>query len=192
MPEFQKNLIVAGWLSLAMAAFLFFCGHAGAAAENLRPETSASPETLNQAARSGPVPVHLYFGSTDGAYLISETRAIGHPDDPIRMARAILNALIGGPRGDLVRTIPASTPLRGIFIATDNVCFVDFGSAIRDHHPGGCRGEMLTVYSIVNSLIINIPSIKRVKLLIDGNDTDSLAGHLNTQNPIPANMLIIR
>ena len=51
---------------------------------------------------------------------------------------------------------------------------------------------MLTVYSIVNSLIINIPSIKQVKLLIDGSDIDTLAGHLDVQNPIPANMLIIR
>jgi hypothetical protein len=108
------------------------------------------------------------------------------------MARAILEALISGPRGDLVRTIPAATRLRAIFLAADNVCFVDFGSAIRDNHPGGCRGEMLTVYSIVNSLIINIPSIERVKLLIDGHDIDTLAGHLNTQDPIPANMLIIR
>ena len=51
---------------------------------------------------------------------------------------------------------------------------------------------MLTVYSIVNSLIINIPSIKQVKLLIEGNDIESIAGHMSMQNPIPANMLIIR
>ena len=111
---------------------------------------------------------------------------------PVRMAGAILESLINGPRSDLTPTIPAETELRAIFIATDNICVVDLSPAIRDSHPGGCRGEMLTVYSIVNSLIINIPSIKQVKLLIDGSDIDTLAGHLNVQNPIPANMLIIR
>ena len=108
------------------------------------------------------------------------------------MARAILGALINGPRTNLVRTIPAVTDVRAIFISTDHTCVVDFESTIRDHHPGGCRGEMLTVYSIVNSLIINIPSIKQVKLLIEGSDVDTLAGHLDMQDPVPANMLIIR
>jgi hypothetical protein len=191
VQKFQKILIAAGRLSLALAVCLFFCGHAGAAG-GIPSETSTGPEPLDPAGRVGPVPVHLYFGSPDGPYLISETRGIDPPDNPLRMARAILEALISGPRGDLVRTIPAATRLRAIFLAADNVCFVDFGSAIRDNHPGGCRGEMLTVYSIVNSLIINIPSIERVKLLIDGHDIDTLAGHLNTQDPIPANMLIIR
>jgi hypothetical protein len=189
VQKYQKNLIAAGRLSLAVAVCLFFYGHAGAAGGELPSEMSGSPAPAD---RSGPIPVHLYFGSPDGPYLISEIRGIDTPADPLRTARAILEALISGPRGDLVRTIPAATRLRAVFLATENVCFVDFGSAIRDNHPGGCRGEMLTVYSIVNSLIINIPSIKRVKLLIDGNDIDTLAGHLNTQNPIPANMLIIR
>jgi hypothetical protein len=149
-------------------------------------------EPVVKTNRSGPVPVHLYFGSPDGLYLISETRIIGNPDDPVQMARAILEALINGPRSDLTRTLPAAAQVRAIFITTDNMCVVDFGPAVRDNHPGGCRGEMLTVYSIVNTLIINIPSIKQVKLLIDGSDIETLAGHLNMQHPIPANMLIIR
>jgi hypothetical protein len=190
--KYRKNSVSAGRLSLAVAVCLFFCGQAGAAGGGLPSEIPSDPEPLAPDGRSGPIPVHLYFGSPDGAYLISEIRGIDTPADPLRTARAILEALISGPRGDLARTIPAATRLRAIFLATENVCFVDFGSAIRDNHPGGCRGEILTVYSVVNSLIINIPSIKRVKLLIDGNDIDTLAGHLNTQNPIPANMLIIR
>ena len=186
MQKVQRDSVAVGWLVLAMTVCFLSGGYAGAAGHDQQ------SEPVVKTTWSGPVPVHLYFGSADGPYLISETRIIGNPDDPVQMARAILEALVNGPRTNLTRTIPAAAQVRAIFIATDNICVVDFDTAIRDNHPGGCRGEMLTVYSIVNSLIINIPSIKQVKLLIDGSDIDTLAGHLNMQNPIPANMLIIR
>lgn len=192
MQKVQSDSITAGWLFLAMTVCFLLSGNAGAARQDPQSEPPISSEQVVQTSRSGPVPVHLYFGSPEGPYLISETRIIGHPDDPVRMASAIIESLINGPRSNLIRTIPAGTELRAIFIATDSICVVDFSPAIRDSHPGGSRGEMLTVYSIVNSLIINIPSIKQVKLLMDGSDIDTLAGHLNVQNPIPANMLIIR
>ena len=192
MQKVQTDSVSAGWLALALSICMLLGGYATAIGEDQQPEPPTGSEPVVQTTRSGQVPVHLYFGSPDGPYLISETRIIGNPDDPLRMARSILRALINGPRSNLIRTIPAATELRAIFISADNTCVVDFESAIRDNHPGGCRGEMLTVYSIVNSLIINIPSIKEVKLLIEGNDIDTLAGHLSMQSPVPANMLIIR
>lgn len=158
-----------------------------------QPTDQASRSTpVAESTQPGPVPVHLYFGSPNGSYLISETRIMSTTEDPVQLARSILEALISGPRSELTRTVPAASRLRAIFVTTDNICIADFSSDIREQHPGGCGGEMLTVYSIVNSLIMNIPSIKQVKLLIEGNDIESVAGHMSLQNPIPANMLIIR
>lgn len=179
------------FLLTAVACLLFV--EPGGAVEIGRPAAPSSRTRPDgDPSRVGPVPVHLYFGSPGGSHLISETRIISNTDDPVQVARSILEALISGPRNDLTRTVPAAAQLRAIFITTENVCIVDFSPDIRDRHPGGCNGEMLTVYSIVNSLIMNIPSIKQVKFLIDGNDIESLSGHMSMQNSIPANMLIIR
>ena len=52
--------------------------------------------------------------------------------------------------------------------------------------------ELLTIYSIVNSLILNVPNIKAVKILINGNEAKTLAGHIDLQTAIKANMLLIR
>ena len=192
MGKMRTEVTSARIILLAVAACLLLIG-SGGAVETGRPADPASRARPDgEPSRVGPVPVHLYFGSPNGSYLISETRIISNTDDPVQSARSILEALIGGPRNDLTRTVPAASQLRAIFITTDNVCIVDFSPDLRDRHPGGCSGEMLTVYSIVNSLIMNIPSIKQVKLLIDGNDIESLSGHMSMQNPIPANMLIIR
>ncbi len=114
------------------------------------------------------------------------------PADQTEFGRAIVEALIRGPQSGLNRTISEGTELRAIYIALDNVCYVDFSEAIRKKHPGGSNSEMLTVYSVVNSLILNISEIKRVKILIDGGESPTLAGHITLQQPFKAQMLIIR
>jgi hypothetical protein len=51
---------------------------------------------------------------------------------------------------------------------------------------------LLTIFSVVNSLILNVSEIDRVKILIDGSETSTLAGHINLQVPFKAHMLLIR
>jgi hypothetical protein len=63
---------------------------------------------------------------------------------------------------------------------------------IKEKHPGGSRSELMTIYTIVNSLILNIPEIDAVKILIEGCESMTLAGHIDTRFPFKANMLLIR
>jgi spore germination protein GerM len=136
--------------------------------------------------------VHLYFIAKSNYFLMSERRAVIHPDGTVNFARAIIEALIKGPQEGLLRTIPSGTKLKAVFVTPDGVCYVDLSEEIRHNHPGGSNTELLTVYSIVNSLILNVPEIRRVKLLIDGSEVLTLAGHINLQFPVKANMLLIR
>ena len=114
------------------------------------------------------------------------------PHDPVAFGRAIVEALIKGPQKGLVRTIPVGTGLSAIFIDSEKVCYIDLSAAVKEHHPGGSNSEMLTIYSIVNSLILNVSEIKQVKVLIDGNEAPTLAGHISLQDPFRAHMLLIR
>lgn len=135
---------------------------------------------------------HLYFADKDSLFLIAERRVLRHPEGPTNFSRKIVEALINGPSGGYTRTIPQDTILRAVYITEDGICYVDVSAEIKENHPGGVQSELLTLYSLVNSLILNIPEIKAVKILIDGNESMTLAGHIDVQDPIKANMLLIR
>ena len=142
--------------------------------------------------QSTKIQTHLYFADRHNSFLRSEQRVMQRPDDPIVFGRAIIEALIGGPQKGLVRTIPIGTALNAIYIDPENVCYVDLSEAVKTNHPGGSNSELLTIYSVVNSLILNVSEIKRVKILIGGYEAPTLAGHINLQNPFKAHMLLIR
>src|SRR5205085_914653 len=55
----------------------------------------------------------------------------------------------------------------------------------------GSHDELLSVYSIVNSLTVNFPAIKRVQILVDDRPADTLAGHVDLSRPLPADMTLL-
>ncbi|MFO7665767.1 MAG: GerMN domain-containing protein [Desulfobacterales bacterium] len=136
--------------------------------------------------------VSLYFADANNAFLESEQRSISRPADPAEFGRVIIEFLIKGSEGGLGRTIPGEASLKSFYISKDGTAFADFTAEIRDRHPGGSSSELLTVYSIVNSLIMNIPEIKRVKILIEGRESATLVGHMDLRSPFKANSLLVR
>ena len=135
---------------------------------------------------------HLYFMDKNNQFLIAEERILSQTGDPVRFGQAIVKALFKGPGQELAPTIPQNTTLRALFITEEGTCYVDLSVDIQENHPGGVATELLTVYSIVNSLILNIAEIEAVKILIEGQESLTLAGHIDLQQPFEANMLLIR
>jgi spore germination protein GerM len=181
--------------------FLILAIIAGAAALGILRLRSANPPVGKQAGdfqrqmrmnSAQTTPVHLYFSDKDNEYLIAEERTLKHPDNPAFFARSIVEALIKGPQRGLVRTIPAETAIRAIYVTQEGICYVDLTASIADHHPGGIKSELLTIYSIVDSLVLNVPEVEAVKILVNGNESATLAGHIDLQVPVKANMLLIR
>jgi len=136
--------------------------------------------------------VNLYFADEQNVYLRSEQRSVPRPPDPAEFGRVIIESLIKGPKGALVRTIPEEASLKAFYVTKDGFAYADFNAAIRDKHPGGSSSELMTIYSIVNSLVMNIPEITTVKILIDGQESMTLAGHMNLRFPFKANTALVR
>lgn len=153
-----------------------------------------------QAMPKTPVPkadVILYFASKNGGFLVAQggyerDKMLSNPANPVMFAKNIIQALISGPRNRLMRTLPQETKLRALYVTDDGTAYTDFSVAIKDNHPGGVLAELITIYSIVNSLVLNITGIDRVKFLIEGREALTLAGHIDLQNPFTAEMLLIR
>jgi spore germination protein GerM len=136
--------------------------------------------------------VHLYFSDKDNLFLKAEARDLFHSDNSTEFGKTIVEALIEGPKNELMRTIPENTALKAFYITPNGTAYIDLSDTIRDAHPGGVRSELFTIYSMVNSLILNIPEIDAVKILISGKEAMTLDGHIDVRFPFKANMLLIR
>lgn len=136
--------------------------------------------------------VNLYFTDKDGLFLTAESRTVPRVEDPAIQGRHIIEALIKGPAKGSARTVPEATALRAIYVTENGRAYVDLKDGIMDHHPGGSKSELMSIYSIVNSLVLNVQAIRSVKILVDGREAMSLAGHVDLRFPFKANMLMVR
>jgi hypothetical protein len=136
--------------------------------------------------------VKIFFppGSGDKV-LATEKRTIFKSGEVTNRARQILKLVLDGPMGsDLQPSVPKDTKLQEVFLSNDGVLYVDFSSALSLNHPGGMVNEQATIYSIVDSLLFNLPEIHQVKILIGGNETETLAGHCLLLLPLDMDLSI--
>lgn len=153
------------------------------------PDAAAAPPPPAQTAPAVPrIKATLYFGSEDGQHLVASEREVALGEGVVAQARSILEAqLAAEPPAPLVSTIPKDTKLRGVFVSERNEVFVDLEPSIRANHPGGSFQEILTVYTIVNALLTNLPTLQEVQILIGGQEVDTLAGHVDLRRPLRKN-----
>lgn len=136
--------------------------------------------------------IHLYFGDHQGRFLKTEQRIVEQPADEVAFGRRILEALLEGPKQRTSRTLPPDADLRAFYIVSEGTAYVDFEAGSFDNHPGGVETELLSIYSIVNTLVLNVEKIRSVKLLIGGQEAATLAGHVDLSHPLKADMLWVR
>lgn len=129
--------------------------------------------------------VTLYFSEEEGEYLVGEKREIPKKESVEEEAKEAIIELIRGPRGELIPTLPSQTELLGLQLDQRGLARVNFNRALTKNHPGGSSAEMMTVYSVVNSLTFNFPNIKRVQFLVEGKQVETIAGHLSLRQSVP-------
>ena len=136
--------------------------------------------------------IFLYFGDGQGKYLKAESRVVDQPADAVAFCRRILTALFAGPRQGGIAVLPQGVEIRALHIMGDGVAFVDFESEAFESHPGGVESELLSIYSIVNTLVLNVDGVRSVKFLIGGKEVATLAGHVDLSHPFEADILRVR
>ncbi len=185
-----------------MAAVVFAIGLMTALSRLLsRPApdaVTADPAVTPPAAAAASAPAvpkikaTLFFASEDGLRLVPAEREVPLAEGAVAQARAILEAQLSAePQAPLASTIPKGATLRGIFVSDRNEVFVDLDPAIRTAHPGGTLQELMTVYTIVNAVLTNLPDLQEVQILIGGQEADTLAGHVDLRRPLRKNEALI-
>jgi spore germination protein GerM len=135
---------------------------------------------------------HLYFTNQDGQSLKAEERSLVRYDNAVEHATSIVNALIEGPRGELLPTLPAGTRVLSLYVTEDRIAFVDFDRTIREKHPRSTLSELFTVFSVVNSITLNVSEVEATKILIEGREVKTLAGHIDIRFPLRPDILMIK
>jgi len=128
--------------------------------------------------------ITLYFLSEDDNYLHAEKREIIDHPSVVHQAIEAIQELLKGSRDGLLSPIPVDTELREFFITKRGVAYVDFSGEIREEHLSGTSAEMGTVFAVVNTLTYNFKTIKKVFILIDGSEKETLAGHVDLSRPL--------
>jgi spore germination protein GerM len=67
--------------------------------------------------------------------------------------------------------------VRSVFLVDPGVAVIDLNSAFADTHRSGVLVEELTVASLIHTVSANTPGVLKVKILVDGKERDTLAGH---------------
>jgi hypothetical protein len=126
------------------------------------------------------VKAKMYWGSkSEEGPLIPVTVELALSTDPALRAKQVLNTLLAGPVAPEARTLPADAALLAFYLLPDGTGVADFSESMSTSIPSGIQSEQLAVDSITRTLEANVPQVRRLKILIHGQEMDTLAGHLD-------------
>jgi spore germination protein GerM len=166
-------------------------------AEQSQPTPGTAPSEVaqkpkNEAKIERRINAKLFFSDPRTNLLIAEDRYVAYKESLHDQAAEVLRQLIAGPTKELDSTIPKGTQLRDMFITKDGIAYVDFSAELASNHIGGSDAEIETVYSIVNTLTLNFPQVKKVQILVDDRAVESLKGHLDLSHPLSQDLSVVR
>ena len=187
----------SGWIQLLIGVVLLALLTVGVT-RGLERLFSAPPETDAPAAARPVDPgvphitATLFYATDDGQALAGVRREVPLAEGTVAQGRQILSVQMEPPPEGLVSAIPMGTSLRAFYITPDGDAFVDLSPDVSTAHSGGSTAELLTVYALVNAVTANLPAVRRVQILIDGKEVDTLAGHVDLRRPLDRDESLIR
>jgi hypothetical protein len=151
----------------------------------------ARRELLPPAPISGGEPrvkVKMFWGASaqDGT-LAPVTVELPLSSDPVLRAKQVLNTLLAGPVDAELRTLPPDAALLAFYLLPDGTGIGDFSEALGSSIPSGIQSEQMAVDSIARTLEANVPEVQRLKILIHGQEVETLAGHVDLTQTVRVN-----
>lgn len=139
---------------------------------------AAQPKVVLPPAGGPTTPVTLYVASDSDGTLHRVQDSLALPEERSERTRAVLRMLLtrymqagsGHPIGE-------GSDVRDVFLLGSDTAIVDTSAGFADSHPSGVLAEELTIASVVLTMNANDPRIARIKILVDGKERETLAGH---------------
>jgi len=187
----KKNSRPRRDVTLLLIAFVICALVLGALFLKKYGERHRQPVAPPPSHQEGKLVVTLFFAAPDGTGLVREGREIDPCGDPADCVESVAGELINGPLGDLTPTLPEATMIQNVQVNGD-VALIDFGEGLNQGLPDGSSAEMMAVYSIVDTICVNFPRIKKVQLMLNGAKADTLKGHVDLREPLEPDMTLVK
>ena len=144
-----------------------------------RDEQAAAEQPMVTPAGNGPPePVTLYVANDADGTLSKSQVSVVLPAERSERDRAVLRTLMAlYLKTDSSHPVGKDSDIRQVYLMGDDTAIVDTNTSFADAHPSGVLAEELTVASLVLTLNANDSKITRVKILVNGQERDTLAGH---------------
>ncbi len=132
------------------------------------------------------------FFTTDGRHLSAEVVEIPEDLTLYQRTHRLLTRLLKAPESKYFQPVlPDDVKVRGLYLVDDAVT-VDFSKGLTENFRGGIITEMLMVYSIVDTIVLNVQEVNRVQILIGGKVVPTLGGEVDISRPLGANLNLVR
>ncbi len=127
----------------------------------------------------------LYYES-DALRLAPESRDVELPPNDAEAMKPLLTALLApAPEGSEPHPVPDGIEIRATYLLPDGTAIVDLGGPLfTGGWKAGSDAEVMLAYSIVQTLIDNLKSIRRVQIIVNGQAAETLAGHVSIDRPL--------
>lgn len=147
--------------------------------ENVRIDGDVPAETTEYAI------LKLYFTNIDGTDFQIEDRVVEVNANQAR-EKTILEQLIAGPlEKGYYPTVPADTKIRDVTTTKDGICYVNLSQDFLTKTTTANINDVVTVYSIVNSLC-ELEEVDKVQFLMEGEKIEDYKGVLDFSTPFTA------
>lgn len=182
-----KSILVLA-LTLLCAMVLAGCdeqkqGEAGS--KTMVSSSSGSSSSSSSSSQSGSkaqlVNIKVYYPDENATGLVAVEKSIKDTDNKYQAAVEALMA--GTEKKGLANVFPKKAKLLQVTVS-GKVAKVDFSRELQKNFVGGSTGEEMLVGSVVNTLT-EFPEIQKVQILVDGQEVETLSGHMDLSQPLP-------
>ena len=149
--------------------------------ENLRRASDTRPVSPQLAGSSSAIKLTIAYDD-DGVFRSREDSAV-LPAEPSARARQILDTLITEyVNKPSPHPLAEGSAVNNVFLVNQKLAVVDLNQALADGHRSGIMVEDFTLISLIDTLVANFPQIEQVKILVDGKERETLAGHADLKS----------
>lgn len=182
-----KSILVLA-LTLLCAMVLAGCdeqkqGEAGS--KTVVSSSSGSSSSSSSSSQSGSkaqlVNIKVYYPDENATGLVAVEKSIKDTDN--RYQAAVEALMAGTEKKGLANVFPKKAKLLQVTVS-GKVAKVDFSRELQKNFVGGSTGEEMLVGSVVNTLT-EFPEIQKVQILVDGQEVETLSGHMDLSQPLP-------
>ena len=136
-----------------------------------------------------PLQVTLYYPSE--GVLGSWSAAVQRYSDTQAQAREALSALFADQR-TLSAPVLRDLKVKGLYLDAAGTAYLDLTPGPQKDEHASAGDELLAIYAMVNTVLINFDEIKQVVVLLDGREAQTLAGHLDLSRKFTKRMDLVQ